>query len=347
MFFATIAVIMEEKNITILAIFFGALAAISSFFPTILYVAMSPGKQIPKKYLLQNGVKVVATVTAIRPLPQGRSVSKRPYEISCKDEAGNTYTVDAFEDQELNFEVGGPIDIYFKEDNDKVYFIDTNHSYASYNSKRHENKQYENTIYKKVRYKKEKDKVFAAILLIIIIALGFMIGFIGIGIIALLSFERPSLENGFGYMYAILGIFAVTLFVCQIVVSKKYHRIRQTMCDAQMVRDYITGKTNPYSIWKMSHALGVDQSALVKRIDRLIDRGYLPDMYINYSNNMLISTRDLDHNDAEQDYLSGLHDKSYVCRRCGGASFLRRGEALVCEFCGSPLEENAEVNAND
>lgn len=336
LFFAALAVLSED--IKIIELFFGLLAAFSSFFPTILYIAMGEGRAVRKEKLLQNGDKVVATVTAIRPIPQTRSSKKKPYEIMCKDENGNTYSVDAFEDQELNFEIGGPIDIYFEKGNPKVYFIDTSHSYNTYNAKRQENKQYENNVYKNVYRKKEKDVVLSAILLILIIAFSLMILFIFFGIIALLSFERPSVENGFDFMYAVLGIFAVTLNIFLFVVIKKYHQIRQTMRDAKLIRNYIINVTTPCSIWKMSHALRIDQSTLLNKIDRLIDRGYLPDMYINYSNLTLISTRDLDHNKAELDYLSGLHDKSYVCSKCGGTSFLRRGEAFVCEFCGSELE---------
>ncbi len=75
------------------------------------------------------------------------------------------------------------------------------------------------------------------------------------------------------------------------------------------------------------------------RLDRILDSGFVPEMYINYALGYFMPNKDLDENELERAYLSDIHVKSYPCVKCGGISLLAARQEKICAYCQSQLPD--------
>lgn len=147
-----------------------------------------------------------------------------------------------------------------------------------------------------------------------------------------------------------------TIIFIVLIAIPDWFFIRESIHDARLSEDHhklfwlLKENKRPYSFQELAEDIyETSKEDMLDRLDRVLDTGAFPEYYLNYALEYLMFNHDLDHNDLEEPYLSGLHKAAYPCVKCGGISFYQKAEEKICKYCAQPLVEltDDEITARE
>lgn len=104
---------------------------------------------------------------------------------------------------------------------------------------------------------------------------------------------------------------------------------------------------NSGSIENLSETIGESQSAIKKNLRYMIDKKFFIDAYVDEKTNHLVfikNKRAFDSKMENQNISADINCVTYVCPNCAGINKILSGRVSECEYCGSPILQNSEIN---
>ena len=157
----------------------------------------------------------------------------------------------------------------------------------------------------------------------------FAIGFI----ISVTDSENPAE----GITIALIGLALGSLLI--VCTTKSLHLIKT----AQNYIKVINSTPGGY-IPEISSTLGVSQEKVKKNLEKIINKNYIPNAFIDYVNNCII----LENNQKSKTPSTPPAPimVNIKCPNCGGKNTIRNGANGICEYCGSSIvgqNDNAQA----
>lgn len=140
-------------------------------------------------------------------------------------------------------------------------------------------------------------------------------------------------------------IICVLLWITTFLMGRILYLDEQKLKDAKTVDIRVLDRSEPIPLsevkfWFKQPDFGRDyfENSMI-RLDRILDCGIVPEMYINYALGYLMPKKNLDENELERAYLSDIHVKAYPCVKCGGITHLAAGQEKTCGYCQAKLPD--------
>ncbi len=116
------------------------------------------------------------------------------------------------------------------------------------------------------------------------------------------------------------------------------HKNKRTRKLYPKIKNEIMKDQKPQAIATLAKHFGISDKKMLKRIDAVLDAGYMPDMYIDYSIMYLMFKEDLSNENLNYEYLKDDHFISVYCHTCGATNKMLSKENRYCHYCKNPCE---------
>lgn len=115
------------------------------------------------------------------------------------------------------------------------------------------------------------------------------------------------------------------------------HKLKQARKLFPKIKKQVIRNNKPVAISELASFFHVSEVKMLKRLDAVLDAGYLPDMYIDYSIRYLMFKEDLSNENLNYEYLKDDPFVFLYCSNCGATNKLHSKQNGICQYCGWPV----------
>lgn len=158
------------------------------------------------------------------------------------------------------------------------------------------------------------------------------------GILTIASFADSELAGG-GFLW-----FCLVCDIIGVVLIIFSNRRRKLIIEFKKYVAILSADSSG-SIENLASAAGVSPDVIKRNLGLMIKRKYFINAHIDHGTNRIIISLNKDFTSnlrADQDQEGCSAELITVtCRNCGGINKIVRGKVFECEFCGSPIRQEA------
>lgn len=118
----------------------------------------------------------------------------------------------------------------------------------------------------------------------------------------------------------------------------KAHKLKQARKLFPKIKKQVIKNNKPVSLTDLASYFQISEARMLKRLDAVLDSGYLPDMYFDYSIKYLMFKEDLSNENLNYEYLKDDPFVFIYCPNCGATNKLHSKQNRICQYCGHPCE---------
>ncbi|WP_100065485.1 hypothetical protein [Miniphocaeibacter massiliensis] len=110
---------------------------------------------------------------------------------------------------------------------------------------------------------------------------------------------------------------------------------RKKICNMSLKYTGLLGESGKYNITDLALVVGITEDKVREEIQKLINKGYLQNGYLESSTNSLVLP-ERKYSAADR---TDLQKSTIICNSCGGENEIPKGKVVECEYCGSRIKD--------